>query len=168
MELAMVAAMAATVLAMVCAPAAAGEKVEVPVTLEINGLGQVTRAYGMAGTARNSVDSQQLIACFVSATTAGAQGGCEARNAAGTSTLCITSSASLLAAVGEENLPRHVYFGDGSPIADDMLDTVREVYRETAISFPWQPGDVLMLDNRLVAHGRNPFTGDRKVIVAMA
>jgi alpha-ketoglutarate-dependent taurine dioxygenase len=45
---------------------------------------------------------------------------------------------------------------------------VREVYRETAISFPWQPGDILMLDNRLVAHGRNPFTGDRKVIVAMA
>lgn len=76
--------------------------------------------------------------------------------------------ASLLAAVGEENLPRHVYFGDGSAIADDMLDTVREVYRETAISFPWQPGDILMLDNRLVAHGRNPFTGDRKVIVAMA
>lgn len=99
MKLAMVAAMAATVLSMVCAPAAAGEKVEVPVTLEINGLGQVTRAYGMAGTARNSADSQQLIACFVSATIAGAQGGCEARNAAGTSTLCITSSASLLAAV---------------------------------------------------------------------
>ncbi|MBZ9779965.1 TauD/TfdA family dioxygenase [Pseudomonas sp. REP124] len=75
---------------------------------------------------------------------------------------------SLLAAVGEENLPRHVYFGDGSAIPDAVLDTVREVYRQTAISFPWQPGDVLMLDNRLVAHGRNPYTGDRKVIVAMA
>ncbi|AWY44169.1 TauD/TfdA family dioxygenase [Pseudomonas putida] len=76
--------------------------------------------------------------------------------------------ASLLAAVGEENLPRHVYFGDGSAIPDAVLDTVREVYRQTAISFPWQPGDILMLDNRLVAHGRNPYTGDRKVIVAMA
>ncbi len=76
--------------------------------------------------------------------------------------------ASLLAAVGEENLPRHVYFGDGSAIPDDVLDSVREVYRRTAVSFPWQPGDILMLDNRLVAHGRNPFTGDRKVIVAMA
>ncbi|ARU88533.1 TauD/TfdA family dioxygenase [Pseudomonas sp. M30-35] len=76
--------------------------------------------------------------------------------------------ASLLAAVGEENLPRHVYFGDGSPIPDEVLDSVREVYRQTAISFPWQPGDILMLDNRLVAHGRNPYTGDRKVIVAMA
>lgn len=76
--------------------------------------------------------------------------------------------ASLLAAVGEENLPRHVYFGDGSPIPDALLDSVREVYRQTAISFPWQAGDILMLDNRLVAHGRNPYTGDRKVIVAMA
>jgi len=79
-----------------------------------------------------------------------------------------TVRASLLAAVGEENLPRHVYFGDGSAIADQVLDTVREVYRQTAVSFPWQPGDILMLDNRLVAHGRNPYTGDRKVIVAMA
>jgi alpha-ketoglutarate-dependent taurine dioxygenase len=76
--------------------------------------------------------------------------------------------ASLLAAVGEENLPRHVYFGDGSAIPDEVLDAVREVYRQTAVSFPWQPGDILMLDNRLVAHGRNPYTGDRKVIVAMA
>ncbi|WP_218170331.1 TauD/TfdA family dioxygenase [Pseudomonas sp. P7758] len=76
--------------------------------------------------------------------------------------------ASLLAAVGEENLPRHVYFGDGSAIPDAMLDTVRAVYDQTAVSFPWEPGDILMLDNRLVAHGRNPYTGDRKVIVAMA
>lgn len=79
-----------------------------------------------------------------------------------------TVRASLLAAVGEENLPRHVYFGDGSPIPDAMLDSVRAVYRQTSVSFPWQAGDVLMLDNRLVAHGRNPYTGDRKVIVAMA
>ncbi|WWF16055.1 TauD/TfdA family dioxygenase [Pseudomonas trivialis] len=76
--------------------------------------------------------------------------------------------ASLLAAVGEENLPRHVYFGDGSPIPDALLDSVRAVYDQTAVSFPWQAGDILMLDNRLVAHGRNPYTGDRKVIVAMA
>lgn len=74
----------------------------------------------------------------------------------------------LINSVGEANLPRNVYFGDGAPIPDSMLDVVRRVYAETAIAFPWQTGDVLMLDNRLVAHGRNPFTGDRKVIVAMA
>ena len=75
---------------------------------------------------------------------------------------------SLLAAVGEANLPRNVYFGDGSPIADEVLDTVRGVYRDVTVAFAWQAGDVLMLDNRLVAHGRRPFAGDRKVIVAMA
>lgn len=75
---------------------------------------------------------------------------------------------SLLQAVGYDNLPRNVCFGDGSPIADDKLDTIRAVYQRTAVAFPWQAGDVLMLDNLLVAHGRNPFSGERKVIVAMA
>jgi alpha-ketoglutarate-dependent taurine dioxygenase len=76
--------------------------------------------------------------------------------------------ASLLQAVGYENLPRNVCFGDGGTIADEQLDVIRAVYQQTAVAFPWQAGDVLMLDNLLVAHGRNPFTGDRKVIVAMA
>ena len=76
--------------------------------------------------------------------------------------------ASLVQAVGEADLPRNVYFGDGAPIDDASLEPIRAAYRDTAIAFPWQAGDVLMLDNLLVAHGRNPFTGDRKVIVAMA
>ncbi|QWF16996.1 hypothetical protein [Lysobacter capsici] len=108
------AAVAAIVLATVCATASAGEKVEVPVTLETNALGQVTRAYGMAGTARNSADSQQLIACFVSATSAGAQGGCEARNAAGVSTMCITSNAGLLAAVQAVRTDSYIDFSRSS------------------------------------------------------
>jgi alpha-ketoglutarate-dependent taurine dioxygenase len=34
--------------------------------------------------------------------------------------------------------------------------------------FPWRTGDVLMLDNMLTAHARDPFEGPRKVVVAMA
>ncbi|WP_416398932.1 TauD/TfdA family dioxygenase [Allohahella sp. A8] len=74
----------------------------------------------------------------------------------------------LLDTVGEENLPRNVYFGDGSPIADAALEAIRSVYDQAAVAFPWQAGDVLMLDNLLVAHGRNAFSGERKVVVAMA
>ncbi|KPZ09299.1 hypothetical protein ALO94_200461 [Pseudomonas syringae pv. spinaceae] len=36
------------------------------------------------------------------------------------------------------------------------------------VSFPWLENDVLMLDNMLTAHSRAPFTGKRKVVVAMA
>ncbi|BCA53911.1 hypothetical protein W02_10510 [Nitrospira sp. KM1] len=74
----------------------------------------------------------------------------------------------LLCAVSEEDLPRNAYFGDGSPIETETLDEVRDVYRRTAVRFPWCKGDVLMLDNMLTAHGRMPFKGPRRILVAMA
>lgn len=67
-----------------------------------------------------------------------------------------------------EELPRNVLYGDGSPIDDATLDTVRGVLKVHTITFPWQTGDVVMLDNMLTAHARTPFKGPRKVIVAMA
>lgn len=68
----------------------------------------------------------------------------------------------------EADLPRNVLYGDGTPIDDAELDTVRGVLDRHTISFPWQAGDVMMLDNMLTAHARAPFKGPRKVIVAMA
>ena len=85
------------------------------------------------------------------------------------STLAPAVREALLAVVGDEAaLPRNVYRGDGSPIDDTLLDEVRAVLDACAVRFDWQPGDVLMLDNMLVAHGRSTFEGARKVIVAMA
>jgi len=74
----------------------------------------------------------------------------------------------LLAIVEEEDLPRHVFYGDGAPIEDAVLDEIRAVYDSVTVRFPWQQGDVLMLDNMLAAHGRAPFKGARRVVVAMA
>lgn len=68
----------------------------------------------------------------------------------------------------EEDFPRNACYGDGSPIEESVLDAIREAYRQETVHFPWQKGDVLMLDNMLVAHGRNPFSGPRKILVAMA
>jgi alpha-ketoglutarate-dependent taurine dioxygenase len=74
----------------------------------------------------------------------------------------------LLEVVDEADLPRHVYYGDGSPIEEAILDEIRAAYDSVTIRFPWQQGDVLMLDNMLAAHGRAPFKGPRRVVVAMA
>lgn len=73
----------------------------------------------------------------------------------------------LLERCGEENLPTHAFYGDGSPIPTDELDRVREVLWGEAITFPWKQGDVLVLDNYLVAHGRMPYKPPRKILVAM-
>lgn len=70
--------------------------------------------------------------------------------------------------LGVDNLPRNVLFADGSPIPDSMLEEVRAVLDEETVIFPWEAGDVLMLDNMLAAHARTPFEGPRKVVVAMA
>ena len=69
---------------------------------------------------------------------------------------------------GIENLPRNTFFADGSTISDEIFDEVRAVLDAETVAFPWEEGDVLMLDNMLVAHARSPFKGPRKVIVAMA
>jgi len=74
----------------------------------------------------------------------------------------------MLSVFNEDELPYNTYYGDGSPIEDSIVQEIRAAYAEETVVFPWQKGDLLMLDNMLVAHGRNPFSGERKVIVAMA
>lgn len=74
---------------------------------------------------------------------------------------------SMLAEFAEEDLPTNTYYGDGTPIEPSVLDELREIYRQETVAFPWEKGDVLMLDNMLVAHGRSPFVGTRKVFVGM-
>jgi alpha-ketoglutarate-dependent taurine dioxygenase len=72
-----------------------------------------------------------------------------------------------LSDLGEEGLPFNSYYGDGTPISDETIEELRRAYEAEMISFPWQVGDVLLLDNMLVAHGRNPFVGERKILTAM-
>lgn len=69
---------------------------------------------------------------------------------------------------GIDNLPRNSFYGDGRPISDDILTAVRDAFSAEAISFPWKAGDVLLLDNMQVAHGRRPYSGPREVLVALS
>jgi amino acid adenylation domain-containing protein len=82
---------------------------------------------------------------------------------------CLPASVrhSLSSIVDEEDFPRNVYYGDGAPIEDSVIQRLSELYDRLAVSFPWQERDILMLNNMLVAHSRNPFSGPRKIVVAL-
>ncbi|MFI9722923.1 TauD/TfdA family dioxygenase [Streptomyces sp. NPDC052396] len=74
----------------------------------------------------------------------------------------------LLAQFAERDLPSNTYYGDGSPIEPSVLEHLRAAYAAERVARPWQTGDVLLVDNLLAAHGREPFTGERRVVVGMA
>jgi alpha-ketoglutarate-dependent taurine dioxygenase len=74
---------------------------------------------------------------------------------------------SLRALFAEEDLPRNVYYGDGTPIPDDVMEHIGQVLEEACVEFYWQRGDLLAVDNMLVAHGRRPYKEPRKMLVAM-
>ncbi|HKG80852.1 MAG TPA: TauD/TfdA family dioxygenase [Pyrinomonadaceae bacterium] len=67
-----------------------------------------------------------------------------------------------------DELPRNSYYGDGTPIGASELDEIRRAYVECAIDTAWQRGDLVLVDNMLTAHGRTPYQGPRKILVAMA
>jgi alpha-ketoglutarate-dependent taurine dioxygenase len=77
-------------------------------------------------------------------------------------------AATLVSMFGKDGIPRDCYYGDGTAIDAADLDAIREAYRQEAVTFPWNNGDILMIDNVQVAHGREPIVGDRKVVVTMA
>lgn len=68
----------------------------------------------------------------------------------------------------DDELPRNAFFGDGSAIPDATLEQIRRAYSDNAVRFEWRAGDLLLLDNMLASHGRDPFIGDRQTLVAMA
>jgi alpha-ketoglutarate-dependent taurine dioxygenase len=75
---------------------------------------------------------------------------------------------SLLSVFRGEELPRNVFYGDGTPIETSVLDEIRQIYDREAVRFAWCKGDVLLLDNFLTSHGREPFTAPREILVIMA
>jgi hypothetical protein len=74
----------------------------------------------------------------------------------------------LLAMFGEDELPANTFYGDGEPIPDDVMDHLRATYRAASTRFDYRRDDVLVVDNMTAAHAREPFTGARKIAVAMA
>lgn len=73
----------------------------------------------------------------------------------------------ITAATGAAEPPNNTYFGDGEAIDEEVIAALRAAYDAERISFPWERGDVLLVDNLLMAHGRESFTGLRQTYFVM-
>ncbi len=74
----------------------------------------------------------------------------------------------VLATFAEEDLPTNTYFGDGSPIEEEIVEMLREIYTSQMVAAPWKIGDVMMIDNMLTVHGRHPYKPPRKIVAGFA
>jgi hypothetical protein len=68
---------------------------------------------------------------------------------------------------GPDGLPFDTRYGDGTVIPDEVIAEVVAAYDAETVRFTWCDGDVLVLDNMSLAHGRDPYAGERRVIVSM-
>jgi hypothetical protein len=68
----------------------------------------------------------------------------------------------------EEDLPMYGAFGDNSHITEEKIKEIRETVDSGIVLNRWQKGDLLMVDNILVCHGRMPYKGNRKILVSMS
>lgn len=60
-----------------------------------------------------------------------------------------------------------VRFGNNDPMDHKVLDDIATYMDKKKVSYQWKRGDVFALNNRLVMHSRNAFTGARRVFAAM-
>ena len=63
---------------------------------------------------------------------------------------------------------KSITLGDDSPLDQEAVAVAVRLSEDLAFDVPWQAGDVALLDNYVVMHGRRPFTGTRKILAAMS
>ena len=69
--------------------------------------------------------------------------------------------------IPDHEQPSHTCYGDGSDIEPAVLQHILATTWTCAVGFKWKKGDLLVLDNLAVQHGRLGFIGERKLLVYM-
>ena len=62
---------------------------------------------------------------------------------------------------------KSIRFGDNSQISAEAMAEAIALGDELSFDIPWQTGDVALVDNFLVMHGRRPFEGQRRVLASL-
>lgn len=74
----------------------------------------------------------------------------------------------LLGAFGPFGIPFNTRLGSGDPLPQQDFQTVMDAYAQTAVVVTMQPGDLLLVDNLLTAHGRGAYQGGWDLVTALA
>jgi alpha-ketoglutarate-dependent taurine dioxygenase len=62
---------------------------------------------------------------------------------------------------------RSVTYGDGSAFDDADVQAAVKIAYELVFDLSWESGDVALIDNDQVMHGRRPFSGQRSVLASL-
>ena len=65
------------------------------------------------------------------------------------------------------NPSRAICFGDGSLLNPTDVAATSAIADELTFDIPWQQGDIALVDNYVVMHGRRTFEGTRKVLASL-
>ena len=77
-------------------------------------------------------------------------------------------AAVLDAAYGKDTpRPYSVAFGTGEPLSEDEFMDIHQEFERRKVVFSWRAGDFVIVENKLTAHGRHPFSGPRDVQVML-
>lgn len=63
--------------------------------------------------------------------------------------------------------PKGCRRGDGGPIPDAVIDELVEICSDLEEVVPWKPDRTIVVDNLRRSHARNPYTGVRRLLVAV-
>lgn len=67
-----------------------------------------------------------------------------------------------------DNFPQHVKFGNGEQISKETVKEIISTMERMTFAPKWAENEFVMVDNELVCHGRNPYEGERQVILSMS
>ncbi|MEO1573656.1 MAG: TauD/TfdA family dioxygenase [Pseudomonadota bacterium] len=68
---------------------------------------------------------------------------------------------------GWADLEKSIRFGDDSPMDAAGMAAAVELAESLSFDVPWQAGDVAVVNNFTVMHGRRPFQGTRRVLASL-
>jgi hypothetical protein len=67
---------------------------------------------------------------------------------------------------GRNEQSQIVSFGDGTPFDPKVMQRCFQIFEDNCVSFKWQKGDMILVDNLLVLHARNTYKPPRRILVA--